>query len=88
MSQLAVTNFGHQRLMECAFTFVKFLQLYNDDFLPTFDRINGKDKQLIECPVNDPDAILQIMFTGRHISGYSTIMGRSILCYLSYHQSW
>jgi len=40
----------------------------NDDLLPKFDnRINGRDKQLIDCPINDPDAILQIMFFGRHI---------------------
>jgi len=33
----------------------------------------------IDCPINDPDAILQIMFFGSHISVNWTIMG---LCYL------
>jgi|GEM_PF-2676218 len=36
----------------------------------------------IDCPINDPDAILQIMFSGRHISVNWTIMGRSCLCFL------
>jgi len=36
----------------------------------------------IDCPINDPDAILQIRFSGRHISVNWTIMGRSSLCYL------
>jgi len=29
------------------------------------DRINERDKQLLDCPINDPDTILQIMFSGR-----------------------
>jgi len=37
---------------------------------------------IIDCPINDPDAILKIMFFGRHISINWTIMGRSSLCYL------
>jgi len=46
------------------------------------DRINERGKKLLDCPINDPDAILQIMFSGRHISVNWTIMGRSTLCYL------
>jgi len=36
----------------------------------------------IDSPINDSDPILQIMFSGRHISVNWTIMGRSSLCYL------
>jgi len=55
----------------------------NDDLSSKVDdRINERDKQLLDCPINDPDAILQIMFSGRHISVNWTIMGRSSLCYL------
>jgi len=46
------------------------------------DRINERDKQLLDCPDNAPDAIMQIMFSERHISVNWTIMGRSSLCYL------
>jgi len=61
----------------------------NDDLSSTFDdRINEKDKKLLDCPINDPDAILQIIFSGRQISVNWTIIGRSSLCYLSFHQSW
>jgi len=31
----------------------------NDDFSSKVDdRINDRDKQLLDCPINDPDAIL------------------------------
>jgi len=42
----------------------------------------AETRSIIDCPINDPDAILQIMFSGRHISVNWTIMGRSSLCYL------
>jgi len=46
----------------------------NDDLLSKFDdRINSTDRQLLDCPNNDPDAILRIMFSGRHISVNWTI---------------
>jgi len=32
-----------------------------------------------DCPINDPDAILQIMFSGRDISVNWTIMGRDLV---------
>jgi len=41
-----------------------------------------RDRQLFDCPINNTDAILQIMFSGRHISVNWTIMGRSSLCFL------
>jgi len=51
------------------------IKALNDDLLSKFDdRINSTDKQLLlDCPNNDPDAILQIMFSGRHISDNWTI---------------
>jgi len=55
----------------------------NDDLSSKVDdRNNERDKQLLDCPINNPDAILQIMFSGRQISVNWTIMGRSSLCYL------
>jgi len=39
----------------------------------------AETRSIIDCSINDPDAILQIMFSGRHISVNWTIMG---LCYL------
>jgi len=42
----------------------------------------AETRSKIDCPINDADAILQIMFTGRHISVNWTIMGWSSLCYL------
>jgi len=54
----------------------------NDHLSSKFDdRINGRDKKLIDCPINDADAILQVMFSGRRISVNWTIMGRCSLCY-------
>jgi len=41
-----------------------------------------REKQLLDWPINNPDAILQIMLSGRHISVNWTIIGRSSLCYL------
>jgi len=38
----------------------------NDDLSSKVD--DERDKKLLDCPINDPDAILQIMFSGRHIS--------------------
>jgi len=41
----------------------------NDDLQSKFDdRIKSTDKQLLDCPNNDPDAILRIMFSGRYIT--------------------
>jgi len=38
----------------------------NDDLSSKVDdRINERDKQLLNYPINDPDVILQIMFSGR-----------------------
>jgi len=46
----------------------------NDDLSSKVDdRINARDQQLLDCPINDPDATLQIMFSGRHISVNWTI---------------
>jgi len=42
----------------------------------------AETRSKIDCPVNDPDAILQILFSGRHVTVNWTIMGRSSLCYL------
>jgi len=42
----------------------------------------SETRSKIDCPINEPDAILQIMFSGRHISVNWTIMGWSSLCYL------
>jgi len=42
----------------------------------------AETRSIIDCPINDPHAILQILFSGRHISVNWTIMGRSSLCYL------
>jgi len=42
----------------------------------------AETRSIIDCPINDPDAILQIMFSGRNISVNWTIMGRCSLCYL------
>jgi len=42
----------------------------------------AETRSKIDFLINDPDAILQIMFSGRHISVNLTIMGRSSLCYL------
>jgi len=42
----------------------------------------AETRSIIECSINYPDAILQIMFSGRHIIVNWTIMGRSSLCYL------
>jgi len=42
----------------------------------------AETRSIIDCSINDPDAILQIMFSGRHISVNWTIMERSRLCYL------
>jgi len=42
----------------------------------------AETRSKIVCPINDPDAILQIMLSGRHISVNWTIMGRSSICYL------
>jgi len=53
----------------------------NDDLLPTLTSTQvAETRSKIDCPINDPDAILQIMFSGRHIR---TIMGHSSLCYLT-----
>jgi len=40
----------------------------------------AETRSRIDCPINDPDAILQIMFSGRQVNW--TIMGHSSLCYL------
>jgi len=42
----------------------------------------AETRSKIDCPINDPDAILQIMFSGRHFSVNWPIMGHSSLCYL------
>jgi len=48
--------------------------LNDDDLLSKFDdRIKSTDKQLLDCPNNVPDAILRIMFSGRHINVNWTI---------------
>jgi len=55
----------------------------NDDLSSTLTVHQVADtRSKIDCPIDDPDAILQIMFSGRHISVNWTIMGRSSLCYL------
>jgi len=57
----------------------------NDDLSSTLTVHQVADtRSIIDCLVNDPDAILQIMFSGRHISVNVnwTIKGRSSLCYL------
>jgi len=61
----------------------KNIEALNDDLSSKVDdRINERDKQLLDCPINDPDAILQILFSGRHISVNGTIMRRSSISYL------
>jgi len=46
-----------------------YFKALNDDLQSKFDdRINSTDNQLLDCPNNDPDAILRIMFSERHIS--------------------
>jgi len=48
----------------------------NDDLSSTLTVHQvAETRSKIDCPINDPDAILQIMFSGRHISVKST--GRS-----------
>jgi len=42
----------------------------------------AETRSIIDCPINDLDAMLQIMFSGHHIGVNWTIMGRSSLCYL------
>jgi len=55
----------------------------NDDLPSTLtSRQVAETRSIIDFPINDPDAILQIMFSGRHISVNWTIMGRSSHCYL------
>jgi len=59
------------------------VQALNDDLPSTFTVHQVAETRLkIDSPINDPDAILQIMFSGRHTSVSWTIMGRSSLCYL------
>jgi len=54
-----------------------------DVLLPTLTCYQvAETRSKIDCPINDPDAILQIMFSGRHISVNWTIIRRSSLCYL------
>jgi len=43
---------------------------------------SSSTRSKIDCQINDPDVILQIMFSRRHITVNWTIMGRSSLCYL------
>jgi len=46
-------------------------------------KLVAETRSKIYCPINDPDAILQIMFSGRgHISVNSKIIKHSSLCYL------
>jgi len=54
----------------------------NDDLSSNFDdMINGRDKQLTDCPNKNPDATLQIMFSGPRDAILAST-GRSSLCYL------
>jgi len=47
----------------------------NDDLLPTSTSYQvAETRSKIDSPINDPDAILQIMFSGRHISVNWTII--------------
>jgi len=64
--------------------FSSTVKALNDDLLPTLTSTQVAETRSnnVDCPINDPDAILQIMFSGRHISIIWTIMGRSSLCYL------
>jgi len=48
----------------------------NDDLSSTLTVHQvAETRSIIDCPINDPDAILQIMFSGRHISVNWKIMG-------------
>jgi len=55
---------------------VKALKDLNDDLSSTLTVHQvAETRSKIDCPINAPDAILQIMFYGRHISVHWTIMG-------------
>jgi len=55
----------------------------NDDLSLTLaSKLVAETRSKIDCPINDPDAILQIMFSGRHINVISKIIKHSSLCYL------
>jgi len=48
----------------------------NDDLSSTLTVHQvAETRSKIDCPINDPDAILQVMFSGRHISVNWMIMG-------------
>jgi len=60
-----------------------FSMALNDDLSLTLTVYQVADNRLkIDCPINDPDAILQKMFSVRYISVNWTIMGHCSLCYL------
>jgi len=55
----------------------------NDDLSLTLaSKLVAETRSKIDCPINDPDAILQIILSGRHISVNSKIIKHSSLCYL------
>jgi len=45
-------------------------------------KLVAETRSKIDCPINNPDAILQIMFSERHISVNSKIIKHFSLCYL------
>jgi len=55
--------------------FLNAVDLYEDLSSTLTVHQVAETRSKIDCPINVPDAILQIMFSGRHISVNWTIMG-------------